>query len=147
MPKGPAKQIFVNLSVKDLKKTMEFFKAIGFTFNPKFTDDKAACLVIGDNIFAMLILEKYFKTFNKKAVTDTSQSAEVMLAIAFENRQKVDEIADKALKSGGSPSMPPQDHGWMYSRSFQDPDGHLWETFTMDESNVPAPNESAKASS
>lgn len=133
-----AKQIFVNLPVKDLKRSVDFFTALGFSFNPQFTDENATCMIIGDNIYAMLLVEKYFKTFIKKDVSDASKTTEVLTALSVESRDKVDEIVNKALASGGSPNLDTQDHGWMYSRSFQDPDGHIWEILFMDESQIPA---------
>ena len=138
MPTPVAKQIFVNLPVKDLQRSIRFFTALGFTFNPQFTDEKATCMIIGENIYAMLIVESFFKTFTKKQISDASNNTEVLTALSVESRGKVDAIADKALASGGSPNTDPQDHGWMYGRSFQDPDGHIWEVLYMDESQLPA---------
>jgi uncharacterized protein len=138
MQPGPGKEMFINLPVKDLKKSMAFFKALGFSFNPQFTDDNAACLVIGNNLFAMLLTETYFKSFIKKSIADSAKTTEVLIAVSVENRAKVDEIADKALKSGGLPSTDTQDHGWMYTRNFQDPDGHIWEFLYADLSQFPA---------
>lgn len=132
-----ASQIFVNLPVKDLKKTTEFFTKIGFTFNPKFTDENATCMVIGENIFAMLLVEKFFKTFTKKNLSDTAKSTEVINALAVESKEKVDEMVKRAIKAGGKEHRAPQDHGWMYGRSFEDIDGHLWEVFYMDQSAMP----------
>ncbi|HWQ52505.1 MAG TPA: VOC family protein [Bryobacteraceae bacterium] len=134
-----AKQIFVNLPVKDLKRSMEFFTGLGFTFNPQFTDANAACMIIGENIYAMLLAERFFRTFTRKDISDASKSTEVLTAISVESREKVDKITNQALASGGSANTDPQDHGWMYSRSFQDPDGHIWELLYMDESQLPAP--------
>jgi len=133
------KQIYVNLSVKDLKRSLDFFKGLGFTFNPKFTDDNAACMILGENIYAMIIVESFFKTFTGKEISDASKTTEVLTALSVDSRKQVDEIADKALQSGGSPNKETQDHGWIYSRSFQDPDGHIWELLYMDESQMPAP--------
>jgi len=132
-----AKQIFLNLPVKDLRRSIDFFTALGFTFNPQFTNENATCMVIGENIFAMLLVEKFFKTFIQKELSDASKTTEVLTAISVDSRAKVDELANKALQSGGSPNMEAQDHGWMYSRSFQDPDGHIWEILYMDESQLP----------
>lgn len=132
-----AGNIFVNLPVKDLKRTMEFFTQVGFEFNYDFTDDNAACLVIGDNIYAMLLVESYFTTFIKKEIADAARSTEVILAISADSREQVDEIVGKALAAGGSPSNDPIDHGFMYVASFQDPDGHLWEVMHMDMNAVP----------
>lgn len=129
-----AKQIFVNLPVKVLKKTTAFFSKLGFAFNPQFTDGNAACLVIGENIFAMLLVEKFFKSFTKKDIIDASGSIEVILAISVESREEVDKMIGNAIEAGGIEPRESQDHGWMYGRSFQDIDGHLWEVFFMDES-------------
>ena len=134
--KNIAKQIFVNLSVKDLKRTTEFFTKLGFKFNPKFTDENAACLIIGENIFAMLLVEKYFKTFIKKELCNSKKSTEVLTALSVESKEKVDEIVNKAIKIGGRKAREPQDHGFMYGRSFEDLDGHIWEVFWMDESQM-----------
>ncbi|WP_082232784.1 VOC family protein [Halobacillus massiliensis] len=124
--------IFVNLPVKDLEKSKNFFQSVGFEFDPNFSDEKAACLVIGENICAMLLVEDFFKTFTKKEVVDSTQGTEVILALAVESREMVDELVEKALSNGGMPSNEPQDHGFMYYRSFQDVDGHLWEVSFMD---------------
>ncbi|MGG4105042.1 VOC family protein [Paenibacillus sp. FSL W8-0187] len=128
--------IFVNLPVKNLEKTKDFFSKIGFEFNAQFTDKNAACLVIGDNIFAMLLTEDYFKTFTKKDLSNAANTTEVILALSAESREQVDEIVNAALSAGGSPSNDPVDHGFMYGWSFQDPDGHLWEVMYMDQSHV-----------
>jgi predicted lactoylglutathione lyase len=128
-----AKQIFVNLPVKDLNKSIEFFKKLEFEFNTQFTDDKAACMIIADNIFAMLLLEKYFRTFTKKDIVDAKTGTEVLIALDAESREKVDELIKKALNAGGSLYAEPQDHGWMYGHSFADLDGHQWEILYMDE--------------
>ncbi|OGU30541.1 MAG: extradiol dioxygenase [Ignavibacteria bacterium GWA2_35_9] len=132
-----SKNIFVNLPVKDLSKSMEFFTKLGFKFNPQFTDDKAACMIIGENIYAMLLLEKFFKTFTKKEISDAKKSTEVLIAIDTESREKVDEMINKAVKAGGSIYNNPQDHGWMYGHSFADLDGHQWEVLYMDEDAIP----------
>ena len=131
-------KIFVNLPVKDLQRSMNFFKHLGFSFNPQFTDDKAACLVISEgSIYAMLITEPFFKTFTKKPISDSTKTTEVLLAIDVNSRKEVDEMIKKAVEAGGSTYMDPQDHGWMYGHSFADPDGHQWEILYMDESAVP----------
>lgn len=130
-------QIFVNLPVKDLKKSMDFFKKLGFTFNPQFTDEKAACLVIGKDIYSMLLTEPFFKTFVKKDIADSTKTAEVIIAISADSKEKVDQLVDTALSTGGYPYNDTQDTGWMYSRSFQDPDHHLWEVVFMDMSKMP----------
>lgn len=127
-----SKQIYVNLPVKDLDRTMAFYSALGFTFNEQFTDDKAACMIIGDNIFAMLLREEFFKSFTKNEIADATKTTEVILALSSESREAVDEMIDKAIAAGGTSPMPVQDHGWMYGRGFTDPDGHMWETLYMD---------------
>ena len=135
--KSPVKKIFVNLPVKDLDKTIEFFTKLGFKFNPQFTDKNATCMIIGENIFAMLLLEEFFKTFIKKEIANTIKTTEVINAITVNSKQEVDEMIDKAIEAGAIEPREPQDHGWMYGRSFQDIDGHLWEVFYMDEKNMP----------
>jgi predicted lactoylglutathione lyase len=132
------KQIFVNLPVKDLKKTTEFFTELGFTFNPQFTDDNATCMIIGENIFAMLLVEKFFKNFiPTKKICDAKKNTEMLVGLSAESRQKVDEMIEKAIAAGGSEYRNAQDHGWMYGRSFEDIDGHIWEIFYTDESQMP----------
>ncbi len=127
-------KIFVNLPVSDLQRSMEFFRHLGFGFNPRFTDDKAACLVISEgSIYAMLITGPFFKTFTKKPVSDARVSTEVLIALDAESREEVDTLVRKALEAGGSTYMEPADHGWMYGHSFADPDGHQWEILYMDE--------------
>ena len=133
-----AKQIFVNLHVKNLSKTKKFFSNLGFKFNPKFTDKNAACMIIGKNIFSMLIVEKYFKTFiPKKKISNAKKNAEVLNALSVESRKKVDQMISKAIKSGGKEYRKAQDYGWMYGRAFEDINGHIWEAFYMDESKMP----------
>jgi predicted lactoylglutathione lyase len=127
-------KIFVNLPVKDLNKTIEFFTKLGFKFNPQFTDVNATCMIVGDDIFVMLLVEKFFKTFTKKEISDTSKNTEVIVALSVEGRENVDQMINKAIEYGGKESREPQDHGWMYGRSFEDIDGHLWEIIYMDES-------------
>ena len=131
--------IFVNLHVKDVKRSMEFFTGLGFEFNMQFTDEEqAACLVIGENMFAMLLKEEYFKTFTKREVVDTSKHAQLTVALSAESREKVDEIVNKAASLGGKIFTDPQDHGYMYQWSFEDPDGHIWEIVYMDVSAAEA---------
>ncbi|NOU94308.1 glyoxalase/bleomycin resistance/extradiol dioxygenase family protein [Paenibacillus sp. LMG 31456] len=131
-----ADKIFVNLPVKDLNNTIDFFTKIGFEFNAQFTDENATCMVISEHIFVMLLVEEFFKTFTKKEIVDATKSTEAIVALSAESREKVDEIVNKALAAGGTPSNEPMDHGFMYSWSFQDIDGHLWEIIYMDESAV-----------
>ena len=112
-------QIFVNLPVKNLSKTIKFFTKLGFKFNQQFTDKNATCMIIGENIFAMLLVEKFFKTFTKKKIADTMKTAEIINALAVDSRKKVNDMANNALKAGGKETRKPQDHGWLYGRSFQ----------------------------
>lgn len=125
-------QIFVNLPVKDLDRSVAFFKRLGFNFNPQFTDENATCMVVADNIFVMLLVEKYFSTFTPRAISDAHTRSEVIVSLSAESRAEVDARVDEALQAGGSPSSPTQDMGWMYTRGFADPDGHLWELAYMD---------------
>ena len=132
-----SKQIFVNLPVKDLNKTKEFFSKLGFSFNKQFTDDNAACMVIGENIYAMLLVEKFFKTFTKKQISDAKKTTEVLIAIDVPSRHDVDNMVKNAVEAGASIYNEPMDHGWMYQHSFADPDGHQWEIMYADISKLP----------
>ncbi len=124
--------IFVNLPVKDLNKSKEFFAQVGFTFNPQFTDENATCMVIHDNIFAMLQVEDYFKSFTKKEIPNKENSSEVIVALSVESREQVDHYVNNAFAAGGKHSKEPKDHGFMYEWGFEDLDGHLWEFIWMD---------------
>jgi predicted lactoylglutathione lyase len=130
------RKIFVNLPVKDLEKSMAFFKALGFTFNAQFTDETAACMVISDDIFAMLLTHDKFKQFTPKAIADASKTSEVLTALSAESKDEVNKMVDAALKAGGQKLREPQDYGFMYERSFQDLDGHIWEIMWMDPAAV-----------
>lgn len=125
-------QIFVNLPVKNLDKSMTFFKALGFKFNKQFTDKTAACLIISENIYAMLLTHAKFKQFTPKAIADTKKTTEVLNAISFNNKAKVNKIMERAIAAGGREQGKAQDLGFMYHRAFEDPDGHTWEVFWMD---------------
>ncbi|MGO4772160.1 VOC family protein [Flavobacterium sp. W22_SRS_FK3] len=129
-------KIFLNLPVKDLNRSITFFTQLGFSFNPKFTNEKATCLIIGDNINVMLLVEEFFKTFTAKEICDTANASEVIISISAETRKGVDEMIEKVMKAGGS-DMETKDYGWMYQRNFVDLDGHHWEIFFMDESQIP----------
>ena len=131
-----AKMIFVNLAVKDLDKSMAFFKALGFTFNPQFTDKTAACMVISEHNYSMLLTHEKFRGFSKKEIADTSKVNEVMTALALDNKEAVDRMVDAAVKAGGAEPRPPTDLGFMYGRSFTDLDGHIWEPFWMNPAHV-----------
>lgn len=126
------RQIFVNLPVKDLKRSIAFFTSLGFTFNPQFTDDTATCMIVGENNYAMLLTEEKFKTFSPKPICDATKFAEVLVAINFDSREQVDDVIRKAVANGGKTYADPKDHGFMYQHGFQDPDGHVWEIFWMD---------------
>lgn len=126
-----AKQIYINLPVQALDRSMEFFRKLGFSFNPQFTDENAACLVLGENIYAMLLTEKFFQTFTDKQITDSRTSTEVLICIDAESKQAVDEMVQKAVSAGGRVYREPQDHGFMYQNSFEDLDGHNWEIVAM----------------
>ncbi len=132
-----ATKVFINLPVKDLDKSMAFFKGLGFTFNPQFTDEKAACMVISDSIFAMLLTEPFFQTFTAKKISDAKTATEVLIALDAASRDEVQDTVAKAVKLGGTRYAEPQDHGWMYQHSFADLDGHQWEILYMDESQMP----------
>lgn len=131
-----ARKIFVNLPVKDLNRSKEFFTRLGFEFNPQFTDDTAACMVLSEEGFVMLITEKRFHDFTKKKIADTSTHTEALIALSADSRAEVDSIFEKALASGGSKAADPVDYGFMYYQSFHDPDGHHWEVIWMDPSAV-----------
>jgi predicted lactoylglutathione lyase len=127
--------MFVNLPVKDLNKSMAFFKALGWKFNPQFTDETAACMVISDDIYAMLLTHKKFAEFTNKKIADNA-SVEALIAIGVDSKADVNRIADAAIKAGGREAKPPQDYGFMQMRSFLDLDGHHWEILYMDPAHV-----------
>jgi len=120
------RQIFLNLPVADLPRSMAFFKALGFAHNPQFTDDTAACIVISETNYVMLLTRPKFRQFTPKAVCDTSQAVEVLISLSCASRQEVDDLVARALAAGGSTYDQPEDLGFMYSHSFVDPDGHGW---------------------
>ena len=132
-----ASQIFVNLPVKELNRSVEFFTQLGYTFNPQFTDENATCMIIGENIYAMLLVEDYFRTFTDREVVDAHRQVEALIALALDSRDQVDAQIAKARAAGARIPREPQDYGFMYQHAFQDPDGHLWELFFMDENAVP----------
>jgi predicted lactoylglutathione lyase len=127
-----ATKIFVNLPVKDLRKSVEFFTQLGFTFNPRFTDETATCMIVAEDIFVMLLTEEKFKTFTPKKICDATESTEVLVCLSCESRAKVDEMVRKAVAAGGTTYNELQDHGFMYGHGFQDLDGHIWELVFMD---------------
>ena len=125
------RQIYVNLPVKSLERSKQFFSSLGFTFDPQFTNDSGACMVIGENSYAMLLAENFFQTFTKKPVADATRSTEVLVCLSCESRGEVDELVRKALAAGGKAPNAPQDHGFMYGHGFEDPDGHMLEYLAM----------------
>ena len=132
-----AKRIFVNLPVSDLSKSVKFFTGIGFAFDDQFTGGHAACMIIGENMFAMLLVEESFERFIPgKAIADSAQCAEVVVALSVDCRAEVDATLAKAVAAGGSECRDVTDAGWMYGRAFQDLDGHVWEVFSVDASRV-----------
>lgn len=131
------RQIFVNLPVKDLPRSMAFFKALGLSFNARFTNEQGACLEIAENIYAMLLVEPFFQGFTKLPVADARQSTEVLIALSCDSRAEVDALVAKAVAAGGTTPNAPVDHGFMVQHGFADLDGHQWEVFWMDESAAP----------
>ena len=129
-------KIFVNLPVKDLKRSIAFFTRLGFEFNPQFTDDTATCMIVAEDIFVMLLTEAKFKTFTPKAICDATKSTEVLVALEIGSREKVDAMVRDAIAAGGTTYAEPKDYGFMYQHGFQDPDGHIWEIFHMDPSAI-----------
>jgi predicted lactoylglutathione lyase len=132
-----ATKVFINLPVKDLEKSKTFFKGLGYSFNPQFTDEKAACMVISDTIYAMFLTETYFKTFTKKNVSDATVSTEVLFALDAASKEEVQTMVANAKKLGATIYSEPADHGWMYQHSFADLDGHQWEIAYLDETKLP----------
>lgn len=127
-----ATQVFVNLPVKDLNRSKDFFNRLGFSFDPQFSDDKAACMVLNESGYVMLLSEPFFKNFTKKHIADATQETEVLVSISADSKERVNELADKALSIGASKASEPQVMDNMYGRSFSDLDGHIWEILWMD---------------
>lgn len=130
--------MFLNIAVKDLNRSIAFFTELGFSFNEKFTNDKGTCMIVGENINVMLLVEEFYQTFTKKQICDTKTTSEVLIAISVDSREQVDEIMLKAVKAGGTDYNQANDYGWMYQKTFLDIDGHHWEVFYMDENNIPS---------
>lgn len=137
MATATSRKIFVNLSVQDLDKSVTFFTELGFSFDPQFTDDQATCMILNEEAFVMLLVESRFKDFIKKDICDSTTHAEAILAVSADSRAEVDDMVEKALAAGGSPSNDKMDLGFMYGWSFQDLDGHLWEVMHMDPDAAP----------
>jgi hypothetical protein len=136
MASGTSRKIFVNLAVKDLQRSVDFFTKLGFSFNAQFTDESATSMIISEDAYVMLLVHDRFKDFTRKPIVDSHAQTEVLLALSAESREAVDEMVNAALAAGGSPANDPQDHGFMYGWSFQDPDGHIWEVMWMDPGHV-----------
>ena len=131
------RNLYVNLPVKDLERTVDFFAALGFSFNPKFTDENATCMIINDSTSVMLLVESFFATFTRKPVADAHAVTEALLAISVDSRAELDEFVARALAAGANEYAEPKDYGFMYQRGIADLDGHQWEVFFMDESQFP----------
>jgi predicted lactoylglutathione lyase len=132
-----ARQIFVNLPIRDMERSKGFFGALGFSFNPQFTNDQGACMVVSETIYVMLLVEPFFQTFTKKPVANARETTEVLVSLSCDSRAEVDALVKKALAAGGTAPNAPQDHGFMYSHGFEDPDGHVWELVWMDPNAAP----------
>lgn len=131
-----ATKIFVNLPVKNLDRSVEFFTKLGFSFNAQFTDETATCMVVSEDIFVMLLTEAKFKEFTPNAICDATKSTEVLVCLSSESREEVDKMIRNAVAAGGTTYNEPQDYGFMYSHGFQDLDGHIWEIMYMEPSAI-----------
>ena len=131
-----ATKIFVNLPVQDLERSKEFFRALGYSINPQFSDETAACVVISEDIYAMILTHPKFKAFTPKPISDATKSTEVIVALSCDSRAQVEDMVRKAVAAGGKTYSEPQDHGFMFAHGFQDPDGHIWEVFWMNPAHV-----------
>ena len=127
-----SRKLFVNLAVNDLPPTKAFFSKLGFTYNPQFTNDEAACMPLSENAFVMLLRRDRFKDFTRKEICDTTRYTEGLFAISCDSRAAVDAMVNTAIEAGGTEATDPQDHGFMFVRTFYDLDGHHWEVFWMD---------------
>jgi predicted lactoylglutathione lyase len=125
-------QIFVNLAVKDLNRSIDFFTRLGFSFNPEYTDENATCMIVDENIYVMLLVEPFFKSFTPKALCDATRSTEVLIALSQDSREEVDQMVAKAVAAGGKTPNPSRDYGFMYQHGFEDLDGHMWELAYME---------------
>jgi predicted lactoylglutathione lyase len=132
------RQIFVNLPIQDMARSQTFFKALGLTFNPRFTNEQGACLEIGENFYAMLLVKPFFQGFVQKPISDAHQSTEVILALSVDSRAEVEAVMRKAVAAGATRIPAPKDYGFMFQDGFADLDGHQWEVFWMDEAAAPA---------
>ena len=128
----PASQVFINLPVHELNRSVQFFTRLGFTFNPQFTDESATCMLVGENIFVMLLTRERYAGFTPKPVADARSASQVLIALSLQSREAVDAMVRAAVDAGGTTYADPRDHGWMYQHSFEDPDGHQWEVMYAD---------------
>jgi predicted lactoylglutathione lyase len=129
--------IFVNLPVKNVARTKAFFASLGYTFDPRFSNDTALSMKLGENLFAMLLHEDFFKTFTKKPVADAAKTTEAIVCLSCQSREEVDALVAKAVAAGATTPNPKQDHGFMYGHGFEDLDGHVWELMWMDPNGMP----------
>lgn len=136
-PATPRK-LFVNIPVGDLQRSIQFFEALGFRFNPHFTDATATCMLVGADAYFMLLTAERFAGFSKRPAGDARAQTSALYAVGVDSRAEVDAMVAKAVAAGGSHAVDPQDHGFMYGWSFYDPDGHHWEVFWMDPSAIPS---------
>jgi predicted lactoylglutathione lyase len=127
-----SRKLFVNLPVRDLTRSVDFFTSLGFTFNPQFTDETATCMIVSDEAYVMLLVRDKFSAFTRKQICDTTSHTEALISLSCASRAEVDDLVNRAIAAGGKHAMEPQDHGFMYGWSFYDPDGHHWELFWMD---------------
>jgi len=132
------KQIYVNLAVENVERSKAFFTALGFSVEPRFSNDQAVSLILGENIYAMLLVKDMFKGFTPKPLANAKESTEVLVCLSCESREEVDSLVAKALAAGGAAPRPPQDHGFMYGHAFEDLDGHIWELAYMDPNAQPS---------
>ena len=131
-----ATKIFVNLPVKELKRSMDFFTKLGYKFNPQFTDETAACMIVSDDIYVMLLTHPKFKESTPKAICDAAKSTEVLVCLSCESRDNVNDMVRKAVTAGGTTYAESKDYGFMYQHGFQDLDGHIWELIYMEPSAI-----------
>ena len=132
-----ARQIFVNLPIRDMDRSRAFFGALGFSFNPQFSNEQGACMVVSETIYVMLLVESFFQTFTAKRIADAREATEVLVCLSCDSRAEVDALVQKARAAGGTVPRTPQDHGFMYAHGFEDPDGHVWELVWMDPNAAP----------
>jgi len=130
-----AQLVFINLPVQDLERSKAFYTALGFQLNPQFSNEKAACIVISDTIYVMLLTHPFFQTFTHKTIADATQTTEVLNCLSAENKEALDALMQQAVTAGGREFRPIKDEGFMYGGAFEDPDGHIWELVWMDMSS------------